>query len=153
MDTTSWERSLARIFPKLSIEGFKTVGQATELYNCIAYAAGDTTDWWWPTGPEYWPPWATTNEKMRSLEEVFVGLEYEPCNDDSLEYGYEKVALYEINGRFQHAARQMPTGRWRSKMGRGPLIEHRSPDSLSDGVYGSPTVFMRRPTTHSSASE
>ena len=77
---------------------------------------------------------------------VFTGLEpaYEPCESSHVEDGHQKVALYEVQGQAKHAALQMPNGRWRSKMGRGPLIEHRSPESLSDGIYGEPTVFMRR---------
>jgi len=122
------------------------VEPASRRYNCIAYAAGATTDWWWPN--DYWPPWATANNKIESLKELFAGLNYDECGDNSLEAGYEKVALYESRGRFEHAARQMPTGRWRSKMGRGPLIEHRSPESLSGGVYGEPAIYMRRTANH-----
>ena len=84
------------------------------------------------------------NNKIESLKEVFAGLKYEQCDDGSFEEGYEKVALYENNGRFEHAALQTPSGRWRSKMGRGPLIEHLSPESLSDRIYGRPTIYMRR---------
>ena len=102
------------------------------------------SEWWWPNGINYWPPWATRDNRMESLEEVFAGLGYEQCYDVSPEDGCQKVALYEIQSRFQHAAAQMPNGRWRSKMGRGPVIEHRNPDSLSSGIYGNSTVFMRR---------
>ena len=38
---------------------------------------------------------------MESLEEVFARLGYEECNDGGPEDGYRKVALYEIQGRFQ----------------------------------------------------
>ena len=81
---------------------------------------------------------------MESLKEVFAGLDYEQCDESGFEAGYEKVALYEMHGRFQHAALQTPNGRWRSKMGQGPLIEHLSPESLAGGSYGKPTVHMRR---------
>ncbi|MDE2787047.1 MAG: hypothetical protein OXL37_10335 [Chloroflexota bacterium] len=40
---------------------------------------------------------------------------------------------------------QMLNGRWRSKMGKGPVIEHRSPESLTGGLYGNVHCFMRRP--------
>ena len=153
MDTASWERLLARDFPRLTSEEFKTIDQASDRYNCIAYAAGDITNWWWPDGIDYWPRWATMNNKIESLKEVFAGLKYEQCDDGNFEEGYEKVALYENNGRFEHAALQTPSGRWRSKMGRGPLIEHLSPESLSDGEYGSPSIYMRRSATHSATSE
>ena len=76
--------------------------------------------------------------------EVFVGLGYEQCDDSDAEGGYQKIALYEAQGDWMHAAVQMPSGRWRSKMGMGPLIEHDNPESLAGENYGVPTVFMRR---------
>ena len=81
-----------------------------------------------------------------SLTEAFAGKEYERCNDYEAEVGYQKVALYEAQDLIQHAAAQMPNGRWRSKMGRGPVIEHHSPNSLSGGPYGNPTIIMRKET-------
>ena len=54
------------------------------------------------------------------------------------------AATTEDDGTWQHASIQMSDGAWRSKMGEGPLIEHRNPGSLSGGMYGNPTVIMRR---------
>lgn len=36
-------------------------------------------------------------------------------------------------------------GRWRSKLGIGPLIEHRAPRSLEGDEYGRPYIYMRKP--------
>ena len=66
------------------------------------------------------------------------------CDDGTFQSGYQKIALYEDQGAWEHATIQMPNGAWRSKMGEGPVIEHRSPESLSYGPYGNPTVYMRR---------
>ena len=137
-------RLLIAAFPKLESEGFEIVGEPTLEYNCIAYAAGDTTEWWWPDGTNYWPPWATLDDRTDSLKEAFAGIGYELCDDSHVEEGYRKVALYEVGGKFQHAAVQTPNGAWHSKMGEGPVIEHRSPESLSGAMYGEPTVYMRR---------
>ena len=145
MATSSWVRLIIAAFPNLASEGFEIVGEPTTEYNCIAYAAGDTDNWWWPDEDDYWPPWATMDNRMESLEEAFAGLEYELCDDSIAEEGYQKVALYGFQGRFEHAALQMPNGLWRSKMGPGPVIEHRSPESLSGGPYGEVHRFMRRP--------
>ena len=144
MDTPSWADLLVEAFPNLASEGFETVGQASELYNCIAYAAGDTTKWWWPDGINYWPPWASETNRTESLKEAFSGLGYEQCDTSDTEVGYQRIALYEVNGEMKHAAVQTPDGRWRSKMGQGPVIEHDTPESLSCGSYGGPTAFMRR---------
>ena len=144
MATSSWADILAQAFPKLTREGFEVVGQPSARYNCIAYAAGDVSEWWEPSVGRYWPDHATRSDRIESLIEVFAGLGFQQYQDSSLESGYEKVALYEEEGVLKHAALQTPDGRWRSKMGRGPVIEHRSPESLSDGIYGSPTIYMRR---------
>ena len=144
MDTPRWAQLLIKAFPKLSAEDFEIIEGGSERYNCIAYASGDTTRRWWPNGIDYWPPWATRDNGMESLKEVFAGLGYERCNDSNVEDGYQKVALYGSQGRFEHAAVQMPNGRWRSKMGQGPVIEHLSPELLSGRLYGDPTTFMRK---------
>ena len=144
MDTSRWAQLLVSAFPNLSGEGSEIVEQPSEQYNCIAYAAGDTSKWWWPDGINYWPPWATVTNRIESLKEAFAGLGYEQSQDSGAEDGCQKVALYELNGEMKHAAAQMPNGRWRSKTGQGPVIEHDSPESLSGGMYGDATVYMRR---------
>ena len=144
MGTSRWVQELIRLFPNLTIENFEIADPPDGRYNCIAYAAGDTSKRWDYHLGRYWPPWATQNSSMQSLIEVFAGLQYEECQDGSPEVGYQKVALYEARGAIQHAAVQQPNGRWRSKMGPGPVIEHDSPTSLSGGPYGEPTAFMRR---------
>ena len=144
MDTPRWAQLLISAFPKLSHEDFEILDQPSDLYNCIAYAAGDTSKRWDPNGNYYWPPYATRDSRIESLKEVLAGLGYEPCDDSYLEDGYQKVALYEVQGEAKHAAVQMSNGRWRSKMGQGPVVEHRSPESLSGGMYGDATITMRR---------
>lgn len=36
-------------FPSLADLGFSKTSPATSSYNCIAWAAGRTDEWWWPT--------------------------------------------------------------------------------------------------------
>ena len=144
MVTPRWADLLVGAFPNLANEGFEIVDQPSERYNCIAYAAGDTSKWWWPDGINYWPPWATETNRIESLKEAFAGMGYELCDHSDTEDGYQRVALYEVDGEMKHATVQMPNGRWRSKMGQGPVIEHRDPESLSRGPYGRATVFMRK---------
>ena len=144
MVTPRWADLLVGAFPNLANEGFEIVDQPTERYNCIAYAAGDTSKWWWPDGINYWPPWATETNRIESLKEAFAGLGYDLCAHNDTEVGYQRVALYEVDGEMKHATVQMPNGLWRSKMGQGPVIEHLSPESLSGGMYGDATAYMRR---------
>ena len=146
MDTPRWAQILSIAFPTLSREGFQIVAQPSDNYNCIAYAAGDFHNWWdYGYGvSRYWPPHAARSSAIENLVEIFAGLGFERCDDGNPESGYQKVALYEQQGLLKHAAVQQPNGRWRSKMGAGPLIEHHSPESLSDGPYGEVHCIMRR---------
>ncbi len=67
------------------------------------------------------------------------------CEDDSLEPGYEKIAIYAFVGQFTHVARQLENGQWTSKLGNLEVITHPSPASLARGIYGNIHCIMRRP--------
>ena len=123
MVTPSWADLLTEAFPKLASEDFEIVEQPSEQYNCIAYAAGDTSKWWDHNANHYWPTHVTRSSSIESLKEVFAGLDFEQCQDSSAEEGYQKIALYEQQGVWTHAAVQHPAGPWRSKMGQGPVID------------------------------
>jgi hypothetical protein len=71
-------------------------------------------------------------------------LGYVPCDDDRLESGFEKVALYGSSSYYTHAARQLPDGRWTSKLGRSEDIEHETPNDVAGGVYGEVVRMMKR---------
>jgi hypothetical protein len=46
------------MFPGLAHGGYQVTSPRDSDYNCIAWAAGDTHNWWWPggdVGKEYWP--------------------------------------------------------------------------------------------------
>ena len=144
MDTSRWAQALTEAFPNLANENFEVVGGPSDRYNCVAYAANKKDQPWDYNHRGHWPPWANRNDRIESLKQVFLGLECEECRDSELEDGYQKVALFEVQGQAKHAALQMPNGRWRSKIGDGPLIEHDTPESLAGELYGNPTVFLRR---------
>ena len=133
-------------FPDLAAAGYAIVGVSSGEYNCIAYAAGETDRWWSheENARCYWPAPAHRTPSIASLVAVFDALGYEPAADDSVESGYVKVALYQRNGEWMHAARQMPNGHWRSKLGPGPLIEHDTPADLAGELYGIVHCIMRR---------
>jgi hypothetical protein len=44
---------LEKLFPALLGSGYQVTSPRDEAYNCIAWAAGDTTDCWWPADPEH----------------------------------------------------------------------------------------------------
>ena len=76
--------------------------------------------------------------------EAFSTLGYEPCADGDLEDGFEKIAIYQSPGGIQHAARQLSTGRWTSKLGGLEDIEHASPAELEGAEYGEVVQYLRR---------
>ena len=96
MDTSSWTRLLTKAFPRLSGETFEIVAQPSDQYNCIAYAAGVTNEWWSHVENRYWPDHASRSDGIESLIDVFASLGFEQCQGSSLESDYEKVALYEV---------------------------------------------------------
>ena len=76
---------------------------------------------------------------------------FEPCENGDHEEGFEKIALY-VNkaGKVTHAARQLDSGKWTSKLGNLEDIEHASLRSLEDAGtnltdYGSVAGFLKRP--------
>lgn len=125
--------------------------KATDDYNCIAWAAGDDTQFWQHLPGYRWP--AKRTPMIESLVEVFESLGYEVCPSGSLENGYEKVVLYERNGMWKHAAKQLPTGKWTSKLGFEEDVEHDAPDCLAGTMYGSVHCYMRRPKNGGEATQ
>jgi hypothetical protein len=45
------------LFPRLRGTAYRITSSASDVYNCIAWAANDTEHWWWPGDPArtYWP--------------------------------------------------------------------------------------------------
>ena len=102
-------------FPGLAESGYEVTSEATNQYNCIAWAAGDTTTLLIHLPGYRWP--ADRGPSIGHLVGVFVGLGYEACETGDAEPLYDKVALYEDGGRWSHAARQVDDGQWTSKLG------------------------------------
>jgi len=74
-------------------------------------------------------------------------LGYTPCDDTSIEPGFEKVALYATPDLLvKHAARQLSNGRWTSKIGDEIDIEHVL-DGLTGQHYGAVVQILKRPRT------
>lgn len=133
-------------FPGLTASNHRITSPATPEYNCVAWSADDTEHWWQPS--VYWPVTTPPDDYgMAVLERAFAHLGYEPCADGSLEEGVEKVALYGGSFLYSHVARQLPSGKWTSKLGKAEDIEHDTPDDLAGGLYGEVQEFMRRRVT------
>jgi len=139
-------------FPKLSDTPYEITSMATSQYNCIAWAAGDDTRWWWPDSPEqfYWPEDVPRQPTVAAFAEAFRRLGYEISQDAGFETGVEKVAIFaHIDGRPTHAARQLDDGTWTSKLGGSVDIRHIDLDHVSGNQYGNPVLVLRRPRNDS----
>lgn len=137
-------------FPLLTPHNHRETSNASPDYNCVAWAAGDTENWWQPG--VFWPKDMPQDDVgIGALEQAFFKLGYESGADDSLEPGWEKVALYGSGFMYTHAARQLPDGKWTSKLGSGIDIEHDTPDVVSGGLYGEVVEFMKRRVAQASS--
>ena len=134
-------------FPLLSADNYRVTSPASRHYNCVAWAAGDSQRWWWPDEQEvgFWPAGVPREQTVDAFVRAYRTLGFEVCQDAALEHGFEKVAIYALDGRPTHAARQLPGGRWSSKLGAQEDIEHER-EALDGPVYGSVVAVLRRPT-------
>jgi len=132
-------------FPCLDLEiNYKVTSDADPTYNCIAWAYGEHDKWFWPVKRCFWPANVPREETTEAFVELFASIGYQRCEDTSLEKGYEKVAIYALNGEPTHAARQKNNGKWTSKLGNSFDIEHDTLECLNGPIYGNVVVIMRR---------
>lgn len=69
---------------------------------------------------------------------------FEDCTSPDEEHGYEKIALYLAgDGKVTHAARQLESGQWTSKLGNWVDIEHHL-DALNGPRYGDHRYYMMK---------
>jgi hypothetical protein len=141
--------ALERAFPGLASSSWRITSPATGDYNCIAWAAGDTTRWWWPSddpeAPAFWPEGVPATLTLSAFLALFATLGYVQTADEKAEPGLDKVALYiREDDTPTHAARQLPTGEWSSKLGRSIDIEH-ALHALSGTIYGRVVCILQRP--------
>jgi hypothetical protein len=69
------------------------------------------------------------------------------CATADLEAGVEKTALYAVGEKPSHAARQLASGIWTSKLGPNIDIEHTTLEALAGGVYGELAAVLSRKAT------
>lgn len=122
------------------------------VYNCVAWAAKEKWRNWTPDLPRhsiaaYWPKGVGTAPTIENLVLALQTEDFEDCGiDDSLEPGYDKIALLEDeDGEWSHACQLCEDGWWWSKMGMDDDVKH-----TKEGIekyYESKVVrYMRRTT-------
>jgi hypothetical protein len=131
------------------VEGYSITSPETDDYNCIAWAGGDTARKWDPdlTAGRYWPDSVARTLDVESFVLLFAfegG--YSPCDSEAIEHGFEKIAIFAgLNNEVTHAARQLSSGAWTSKLGDWEDIEHKSLSGLESACYGRVARILRRP--------
>lgn len=136
------EERLEGLFPGLSDGAWAVTSQATEDYNCVAWAMRDTSAWWWPTGAVrlggyYWPRGVPADGSIAGFIAAFESLGFEVSEADDRDPGFERLAVYaDAHERVSHVARQLGDGTWTSKVGRLQDIRHQNPESLVGQAYG-----------------
>src|SRR5260221_7768189 len=88
---------LRATFPGLQTTAFRVTSAADPTYNCIAWAAGATADWWWPLGDTrqfFWPAGVRREVTLDAFVSAFRTLGYRESTDEALETAFEKVAVF-----------------------------------------------------------
>jgi len=99
----------------------------------------------------HWPAGVPRDETLAAFIAAYATLGFEPCVDGTLEVGFEKVVIYMQSGKPTHAARQLDSGLWTSKLGQDIDVEHDTPDAILREIaalapiYGMPVQYLKRP--------
>lgn len=152
--------ALEKEIPRLKGTGYELTSDPTGAYNCIAWAAGDTSKRWEDDagGQFYWPH-DSRNGTIESLIDAFSAIGYELGGSGKVEEGYEQIALYAVPDEFDarttwgHAAKLLHDGRWSSKCGHLDDIAHRRMGDVYCEDYGEFYCFMRRKTVKVAAKD
>lgn len=138
--------------PNLHPNSYQITSPSTPDYNCIAWGVEEDDRWWDPTDPdEYWPEGVPRELTLAAFVQVYQAFGYAPCESFELELGFQKLAIYtkpdgQPDGQPTHVARQLPSGRWTSKMGRLEDIEHEF-NALEGFYYEAVAQILKRPVS------
>ena len=135
--------------PKLQASGFRVTSCENHAYNCIAWAVREETAWWEPTDESddyrYWPDGVPAEQTIPAYVAAIRTKGFEVCEDGSLESGFEKIALYADEYDIpKHAARQLASGAWTSKLGYLEDVEHPSVEDVAGEYYGEVVRYLKR---------
>ena len=138
--------------PNLKDQNHTITSPQSNIYNCIAWAVGETNRWWWPfplRGVSYWPNGIRREITVKAFVLALATRGFRRCADGSLEAGVEKVALFakQVGTRLvpTHAARQLENGQWTSKLGPNEDISHIAVEAVNGPLYGQVIQYLSRP--------
>lgn len=138
--------SLPIEFPLSEQDKLIVTSPPVERYNCIAWAFGDNTRFYWPASKPfaYWPKNVPDEETLSAFVMLYESIGFVVCSNGDLEKGFRKIAIYtNLEGKPTHASKQLPDGKWSSKLGRSYDVAHNL-NTLDGPVYGKIKVFMKK---------
>lgn len=141
------------MLPGLQSTPYSVTSDATPAYNCVSWAVGETHRGWDPFDPvsKYWPAEVPRDDSVEALQDALATVGFTPCDDGQLDPDFVKLAIFADDEGYTHVARQLPSGRWTSKLGSDRDIEHElealqtRPRTWSGYSYGEIVGFMQRP--------
>ena len=92
----------------------------------------------------FWPKGVDRHETLTAFMAAYSSIGYAPCLDGELEPGFEKIVIYVGASGPTHAARQLFSGKWTSKLGQCEDIEHDTVVAVEGPVYGTAAQYMKR---------
>lgn len=138
------EAEIEGSFPKLKGTAWRISSEQNSRYNCVAFAAGRTDRWWWPQPGGYWPEGLRSDLSLDCFRELFVSrFGFEQTDVRLLQPGFDRVAIFALDGKPKHAARQLVTGEWTSKLGAEHDIVHPL-IAVEGALYGEVAIIFRR---------
>jgi len=135
----------AECFPNLLQAACDLTSDVDQFYNCIGWALG-LQQWWEPdwAGDYHWPEGVPRRYDLAALIQACATEGFVACADGAPQAGVEKIAVYcTDDGIPRHAARQLPSGRWWSKLGVWEDIQHEL-GALEGPEYGRVAQFLAR---------
>lgn len=128
-------------------KGYQKTSESSTDYNCLSWVLGiDWVNYATDELPGYfWFPGVARVWEMATIRQIVEKHSYIECDSFELEEGYEKIVFYvDDSGSPEHFSRQLPTGKWTSKLGGLWDIEHDELDSIAIPEYGTPKVVFKR---------
>jgi len=145
MNKHSLSGGIRKVFPNLTNNNHLIASPKTDNYNCIAWSFEVNSKCMWPsTTGYYWPFETITIDPLENMLAGYLENGYEKCDSPDLEAGFKKVAIYVGPEGPRHAALQLESGKWTSKLGNLEDIQHDTLECLESEAYGKAVVFLRK---------
>lgn len=128
-------------FPNLNTNNFTFESLRDEDYNCVAWIHEIQDEW-----IQFKDVHGSYDISINRYIEYFKEFGYKISENKNLEKGVVKIAIYcdSRANEFKHVARQLPNGKWASKLGDWEDIIHENPDVLFGKLYGNDLIIMQK---------